>query len=884
MIRAGDVFIADTYNSVIREIAAGTNVIQTIAGSANTTGTAGNGGQATGELLDEPQGLAVDSSGDLLIADTNNREIREINAVTKVISLVAGGGTQSPGNGGPATAASLIFPSAVAVDASGNVFFSDFFANLVREVSVASKVITTIAGANYAIVTGDGGPATAAQLDSPVAEATDAAGDVFIVDENDNVIREINHATGLITTIAGNGALGFSGDGGPATAARFFNPDGIAVNAAGDVFIADSGNFRIREINHLTHVITTIAGTNTYGYNGDNILATAAELDSPSGLALDSAGNLFIADYYEDRIREISAATGIITTVAGNGSGGFFGDGGQATAAELRGPSSIAVDAAGDLFIADAANVRVREVNHATGIISTVAGNGTQGFTGDGGQATAAETNPTGVAVDASGDLLIADGYNQRIREVNAASRTITTMAGGNHFGPLGNGGPATAAVFDLPQGLSLDASGDVLVADELNNEVRELVGPLTISVNRATPTVTVGDSGGTYTGAPYSATATVNESSSLENVSPTVTFYSGSTPTGTPLSGAPANAGTYTVVASFVGSTDYASTQSTPVTFTISPAPLTVTPNNATKVYGVAPPTFTASYSGFVGSDTAASLTTQPSFSTTATAASHVAGNPYAITASGAVDPNYTISFSPGSLTVTPSPLTVYANNQWMQVGTAVPTLSASCSGFVNGDTSASLTMQPTLSTTATSSSTVGGSPYSITASGAIDPDYSFTYVPGFMTVTTLPVPTVTVSDGGTYNASAYVGTGRVNGGTTLEGVGLTYTYYTGAAAVGTPLSSAPTNVGTYTVVVSFAGSADYSATKSAPYAFTINQAAAHCHRQQPVEGLRSCTTHVDWHPYWCGCRGRNHRKLFNHGNRKQPCPQRRLSHHRNP
>ena len=189
-------------------------------------------------------------------------------------------------------------------------------------------------------------------------------------------------------------------------------------------------------------------------------------------------------------------------------------------------------------------------------------------------------------------------------------------------------------------------------------------------------------------------------------------------------------------------------------------------------------------------------------------------------------MDPNYAISYSPGSLTVTAAPLTVYANNQWMQVGTTVPTLTASYSGFVNGDTSSSLATQPTLSTTANSSSTVAGSPYPIVASGAVNPDYSFTYVAGSMTVTTLPVPTMTVSDGGTYNGSAYVASGLVNGGTSLEGMGLTYTYYVGTAPVGTPLSAAPISAGTYTVVASFAGSADYSATQSTPMVFAIGKA----------------------------------------------------------
>ncbi len=589
---SGDLFIADTSNDVIRELVAGTGTIKTVAGIGTSSGFSGDGGLATAAKLNAPYGVALDSAGDLFIADIDNSRIREVNAATGVITTVAGSGTQLfAGDGGPATAADLILPSDVLVDAAGDLFITDTLNNRIREVNHATQVITTVAGSSYVSYPGNGGPATTAPLSLPEGEATDAAGDLFIADEGDNVIREVNHATGVITTVVGNGTAGFSGDGGQATAAELNQPQSIVVDAAGDLFIADSNNHRIREVNHATGVITTVAGNGTSGYNGDNIAATAAEIEIPQSIALDAAGDLFIADNIGDRIREVNATTKIITTIAGNGIGGYNGDGAQATASELQLPKGVAVDSAGDVFIADEVNNRIREVNSTTGVISTVVGNGIQGYSGDGGQATAAELNyPDGIALDSTGDLFISDSNNGRIREVNSATGVITTFIGNSGQGSTGNGGPASAAKVSGPAGLSIDAFGDLFIADSGNNEVREIVGGVGITV-RTVPTVTVSDSGGAYQDSAYAAMATVNGFTVLEGVSPTLTYYAGSTATGTPLSGAPVNVGTYTVVASFTGSTDYSSAQSSPATFTITAVPLTITANNQTKTYGARSP-----------------------------------------------------------------------------------------------------------------------------------------------------------------------------------------------------------------------------------------------------------------------------------------------------
>ncbi len=479
---AGDLFIADTFDERIREVNATTQVITTVAGNGDAD-FSGDGGLATAAALQEPDGVAVDSLGNIFIADTFNNRIREVNHTTGVITTVAGSGTTGSigsfgGDGGPATSALLSLPFSLAVDSGGNLFIADTSNDRIREVTASNGVINTVAGNGTPGFGGDGAPAIHAALYTPGGVAIDAAGDIFIADTNNNRIREVNHATGVITTVAGDGTNGFSGDGGLATAAELGDPAGIAVDAAGDLFIADSDNDRIREVNHATGIITTIAGggapTNGVGDGGP---ATAASLLTPTGLAVDAAGDLlFIADKFDDRIREVNLATGVITTVAGNGTGGFSGDGGPATAAELLDPSGVALDSAGNnLYIADTDNERVRKVDLTTGVISTVAGNGNFDFGGDGGPATSGElASPSGVAVDSAGNLYIADTNNFRIREVAQATGVITTVVGSGKFGPEGDGGPATSASLSDPMDVVVDA-GNLIIADTDNDRVREV-------------------------------------------------------------------------------------------------------------------------------------------------------------------------------------------------------------------------------------------------------------------------------------------------------------------------------------------------------------------------------------------------------------------------
>jgi hypothetical protein len=334
-----------------------------------------------------------------------------------------------------------------------------------------SGTISTVAGDGTQGFSGDGGPATNASLYEPNGVAVDAAGNVYIADPGNSRVRKVS-TSGTVTTVAGNGSPGFSGDGGPATNASLDGLRGVAVDAAGNLYIADWVNPRVRKVS-TSGTITTVAGSGTYGFSGDGGPATDAGLSSPYGVAVDAAGNLYIADAGNSRVRKVSTS-GTITTVAGSGTYGFSGDGGPATNAALSSPQGVALDAAGNLYIADAHNSRVRKVS-TSGTITTVAGNGTFGFSGDGGPATDAGLNsPVGVTVDAAGNLYIADSGNHRVRKVST-SGTITTVAGDGTFGFSGDGGPATNASLNIPYGVAVDAAGNLYIADPGNSRVREV-------------------------------------------------------------------------------------------------------------------------------------------------------------------------------------------------------------------------------------------------------------------------------------------------------------------------------------------------------------------------------------------------------------------------
>ncbi len=338
-------------------------------------------------------------------------------------------------------------------------------------------IITTVAGNGTNGFSGDGGTATNAELNIPPGVAmsgvaVDTTGNLFIADPGNNRIREVN-TNGIITTVAGNGNYGYSGDGGNPTNAELSEPQGMAGVYQGDIYIADWGNHCIRAF--APGFITTVVGTGTNGYSGDGGYAVYARLEFPNAVAVDTNGNLFIADSPTFRIRKVNATNSIITTVAGNGTNGYSGDGGAATNAKLSYAACVAVDRIGRLFIADSENFRIRMVN-TNGTITTVAGNGTNGYSGDGGAATNAEFSaPPSVAVDRIGNLFIADQINNCIRMVNT-NGIITTFAGhAGSYGSSGDGGAATNARLNSPVGLAVDAIGNLLIVDSGNNRIRKV-------------------------------------------------------------------------------------------------------------------------------------------------------------------------------------------------------------------------------------------------------------------------------------------------------------------------------------------------------------------------------------------------------------------------
>jgi uncharacterized protein (TIGR03437 family) len=475
-----NIYIADTGNGAVREISQG--VINFIAGACVVTtgctiGYSGDNGLAVSAGLIEPYGIAVDAAGNVYIAERNDGRIRQIAAGPNylnnyIFTIIGNGNPGFSGDGGNATLAQLSSPTGVALDSAGNVYVADSQNYRIRKVPTAGKGnISTAAGDGLYAYSGDGGPANQSQLDAPQAVAIDAGGNVYIADTANNVVREVS-SKGIITTFAGNGLSGVGGDGGPATAAQLMSPAGVAVDASGNVYISDTIGQRVRVVTASNGQINTYAGNRTAGYSGDGSAATGAELNTPTGLAVDGAGNLYIADTLNSAIRKVTP-TGTISTVAGSGLQGFGGDGGLATSAQLYYPQAVAVDSGGNLYIADTQNNRVRKVN-TSGIISTVAGTGAFGYSGDGSWAVNAQiTAPVGVAVDSLGDILITDS-NGVIRKV-FPNATIATVAGNTGIGYSGDGGAATSATLNSPQGIAIGSGGLVYIADSGNNAVRML-------------------------------------------------------------------------------------------------------------------------------------------------------------------------------------------------------------------------------------------------------------------------------------------------------------------------------------------------------------------------------------------------------------------------
>jgi uncharacterized protein (TIGR03437 family) len=523
---SNNLYLCDANNNRIRKVTPD-GIVQTIAGG-NGKGSVGDNGPATSALLNYPRHLAVDAGGNVYVNDYNNNRVRKI-SLDGIIKTIAGSGVCCASPDGGLASNAFLYTGPVTTDPSGNVYIFDFFSNRIRRVS-PDGILQTYAGDGKEGFAGDGDSATLARFSGVAGLGTDSLNNLYIVDSNNERIRVVSTGGG-ITTIAGRSH--FNGEGGPATAALLHRPQGVVQTADGTIYFTDTANHRVRKI-APDGKISTIAGTGDPGYSGEGSPATQANLYFPDALAIDGAGNLFVVDQNQLRVRKINAA-GVISLVAGNGraaysvdgsgallsgfgyiagiavdsagnvyvseqvanrikkitpaggmstyagaavngdtSGlGFGGDGQSAGQAVFAYPGPLALDSAGNLYIADTLNFRIRRVSPAAGTVTTIAGTGKCCYAGDGAKATAAQVSPSGMAADANGGLWITDSLG--IRYIGADGN-INRIAGGTGFGFGGDDFSANANTrYNYPTGIALNSAGEVIVADTSNSRIRKL-------------------------------------------------------------------------------------------------------------------------------------------------------------------------------------------------------------------------------------------------------------------------------------------------------------------------------------------------------------------------------------------------------------------------
>lgn len=704
------------------------------------------------------------------------------------------------------------------------------------------KSVQTLAGNGTLGYAGDLAAATSANLALPTAVAYDAAGNLYIADANNHVIREVD-TTGKISTVAGSGVQGFSGDGGLATSASLDTPTGVAVDQNQNLYIADSHNQRIRIVSN--GMIHTFAGNGVAGFSGDGGAATSANLLLPTGVAVDTAGNVYIADTNNNRIRKVSG--GVITTVAGDGEQIYSGDNGLATAAGLDSPAGVAVDASGNIYIADRHNQTVRKVD-TLGNISTVAGNNIFGFTGDGGTATHATlADPTGVTVDAQGDVYIADSRNNVIREIS--NGVINTIAGTGIEAYSSSSGPASSAVFDTPSGVALNASGDVAVADQLNQIVA--------AVNL--PTLSFGSQAVGTSGAAQSITLSNSGTSSLEiqtiSISSNYQIASGGTCSNLPITLTAGSSCTLSIdfAPTTVGVTNGSITLNgasiTPQTLLLSGTGTQGTDSlqlggNFSTVYGSG--TLTAALSS--GSQVATgSITFLEGSTVLASAAlnndvanlslSMLSVGTHVITAAYSGDANYAaVTSAPVTVTVTPLQLTANVAAVASLYGQAIPSITGTLLGVLAQDSGK---VAAVFSTSATATSPVGTYPITVSLTGISASNYTVQLSSsgtgsGAAMVTILQAGTVTTLSANSAIAGASsnvtftalvssqttgVPSGSVNfyDGTTLLGNGTVGA--TGTASYTTSFAV----VAQHVITAVYSGDVDFTASTSSPVTESI-------------------------------------------------------------
>ncbi len=488
----GTLYAVDSDQSLVVSISP-SGAIAVVAGNG-ISGYSGDGGPANQAGLARPSSVAVDSSGQVFIAEQGSFRIRKVS--NGLIQTIAGNGTpfssNSSNNNPQPAAGAAVNPYAIVVDPTGNLYFSDGNTR-VRKIS-KTGTLTTIAGTGNGGNSGDGGLATAATFQQISGLAYDPrSGFIYVADAGSNRIRRFLEG-GTISAFAGTGVSGYSGDGGPAAQAQFSFPYGLCVDSSGNVYVADNDNGVVRKID-ASLTVTTVAGNQLpAGAFGDGGPATSAALGSPAAVALDTAGNLYIADSNNDRVRKVSGGT--ITTVAGSGTYRYGGDGGPAVAALFSTVIAAAFDGAGNLYIADASNSRIRKVD-ASGTVTTVVGNGQVASAGDGGSAANASLAvPSGVAFDSAGNMYVTELDGQKVRKITP-NGTISTIAGNGTAGFSGDGGPATQAALLLPLFVAVDGPGNVYFLDYENHRIR-MVTPAGIisTVAGNGQTTTSGDNG----------------------------------------------------------------------------------------------------------------------------------------------------------------------------------------------------------------------------------------------------------------------------------------------------------------------------------------------------------------------------------------------------
>jgi len=902
-----NIYISDYGNYRIRKVNAGTGTISTLAGNG-TNGSTGNNGPATSAEFTSNE-IEVDSLGNVYIADSVNSVVLKVQvnatfpattlgsssavqnfflqttaaetltsftarqsqgskqefSIGTITGCTVNGFTSNP-SGTFCTVPITFIPAypgprnvpLTAVTGTGNVTVGLIGTGTGPLAAMAPGIISTVAGNGTAGATGNGGAATSAELNDPAKLAVDSAGNIYIANYNNQDIQKVTASSGNVSIVAGNGTAGYSGDGGVATSTELKNPWGLGIDSAGNIYIADRSNCRIRKVTVATGHISTVAGTGTCTYSGDGGLATSAAIHNPSSaIVFDSLGNWYFADQYNYRIREVNASTGIITTVAGNGTAGYSGDGAAATSAEINGPSGVALDSSGNIYISDGADQVIRKVTVSTGNISTIAGTGTSGYSGDGGPAIYAQINNSGgLTVDPAGNIYFADSNNNRIRVVNAASGTISTLAGNGTGGYTGDGGPATSAELNSPGDIALDSAGNMYIADASNNVIRQvnvsqsqLIYPTSTAVGtmdgtddpqtatvanigNASLTVSVPGSGNNASVSAYFQLDNATTCPQLSTVSSPGTLAAGQVCTYA-VDFAP------TVVGAISGSvvlTDN-SLGVTAATQTISLTATAITVNATTAVTSSVNPsaysgsvTFTATVAPVTGT---AACTGTAQFSVDG---SNVGG---AITLSGGTATYTTSTLTTGTHSVLAAYTTSSSCNSststtlTQTVNKATPTVSA-------WPTTSSITYGQTLASSTLSGGTasVGGSfawTTPSTAPGAGTPSESVTFTPsdttdyntvsGSIAVTvnkatktiTFPQPTTPV----TVNGIATLGATASNSDP------ITYSITAGTASVsGSTITY--TNAGTVTIAANSAATANYSAAATVSDTVTVNAATS--------------------------------------------------------